>query len=93
MAKIDDVKKEAVRDDAEGVTFDFKGDSFVVKPMNKWSPAAVEALENDKIVTTVHLVLGEAQYRKFLAKAPDMDDFSALSDAVFAALEGLNAGE
>lgn len=89
--KKDALKAEAAN--ADEATFEYGGVKYTVEPMDKWVPDAVEALENDKIVTCVHHVLGEAQYRKFKATKPTMKEFGELSDALFKALEGVSAGE
>jgi hypothetical protein len=88
-SNVENLKAEAKQEN----TFEYKGVTYSVPPMNEWDPDAIEALENDKLVTAVHKALGEAQYRVFKAGRPTMDDFSALADKLFDTLEGVSSGE
>lgn len=89
MAKQDALKAEA--QDAD-VTFEYDGEPYTIKPMNKMPLEFLEAIEDGKMIRAVKSMLGEEQYRKFSAKPRIVEDLNNLLTASTNAV-GVSVGE
>lgn len=73
-------KTAAARAEAERkpVEFTFDGELYVIAPTKEWDLDALEALEEDKVVTAVRLILGAGQWSRFRSKPRTVGDMEEL---------------
>lgn len=50
---------------ADGITFEYDGQTYAIPPTSEWPLDALEAMEAEKGVTFSRLLLGESQWRAF----------------------------
>jgi hypothetical protein len=66
----------------EHITFDFDGETYEITPASEWDLDALEAFENDKVVTCVRLILGPDQWMRFRAAHKTVGDLNRMFAAV-----------
>lgn len=70
------------------ITFEFDGETYDIAPAAEWDVDALEAFEDQKIITCVRLILGAEQWQRFKAKPRTMGDLNGLFTAMQAHLVG-----
>ncbi len=81
--KTNTAKTEAL---AEGISFDFDGETYTVPPAREWDLDVLEAYEDGQIATTCRSLLGPAQWETFKSKRRSVGDLEDLMKAVQGAL-------
>lgn len=79
------VKAEALNQD---VTFTFDGESYTITSAAEWDLDALEAFEDQKVVTCVRLILGADQYKRFKTKRRTVGQLNAMFVEMQRALVG-----
>lgn len=73
------------------VTFEHEGTSYTIPAPAEWSLDAIEAFEDEKIVTLVREVLGAAQWKAYKAeKRRTASDLESLFGSIEKALDSGN---
>ncbi len=70
------------------ITFEFDGESYTVAPAAEWDVEALEAFEDQKIITCVRMILGDEQWKRFKSKPRNMGDLNGLFMVMQAQLVG-----
>lgn len=60
------------------ISFQYDGETFEVLPPAEWDVEALEAVEDQKIVTCIRLILGDEQWKRFKARPRTVGDLNAL---------------
>lgn len=72
------------------ITFTHEEQTYSISPASEWSLDAIEAYEDEKIVTLVREILGAKQWKTYKAQKPRT---AADLEALFASIEkALNSG-
>lgn len=64
------------------VNFEYDGKTYTVPPSIDWPIEALEAMEDDKVITFVRSVLGPVQWTAFKSTPRKTQDFSDLMEAL-----------
>jgi hypothetical protein len=79
------VKAEALNDT---IRFSYDGEQYEIPSAADWDVDALEAFEDQKIITCVRLILGPEQWKRFKAKKRTMGDLNGLFTEMQAHLVG-----
>lgn len=66
----------------KGVDVEFDGVTYTVPPSSEWDLDAIEAAENGQVITSVKMILGDAQWTEFRKHNKTMGDLERFMDAV-----------
>lgn len=72
----------------ESIKFEYDGESYTVAPAAEWDVEALEAFEDQKIITCVRMILGDDQWKRFKSKPRNMGDLNGLFMTMQAQLVG-----
>ena len=64
------------------VTFDFDGRAYTIAPSSEWSLDALEAFEDEKVISFVRAILVPVQWTEFKSKHRKPADLSDLMEAL-----------
>ncbi|MEV1157734.1 hypothetical protein AB0J27_20280 [Micromonospora chokoriensis] len=70
----------AVKADTTGdsLTFEHDGESYTITPPTTWDVDVFDALEDERVIAGVKLILGAEQWRKFKSKPRTLTAFYAM---------------
>lgn len=71
MSEVADLKQQ---EESQTVTLEHAGMTFTIEKVEDPSVELLEALEANKIVTAIRLLMGEEQYLKFKSTKPKLSD-------------------
>ena len=73
-------KTTAARAEVTGqpIEFSFDGELYTIEPSIEWDLGVLEAVEEDRIVTAVRLMLGAEQWSRFRSKPRVVRDLNDL---------------